>query len=104
MGIGRNKKKIRKTTNSKNPYMIFLVKLYHFLVRRLFSKFNNNVLKRLITTRRNRPPMSIQSLSRLMKDKGGIAVVIGSVTGDKRNNQSITKGLKVCALRFTETA
>merc|ERR1712146_413537 len=34
----------------------------------------------------------------------GIVVIVGSVTGDKRNKSEIPKGLQVCALRFTETA
>jgi len=37
-----------------------------------------------------------------VKDKNGIAVVVASITNDSRSK--ISNGLKVCALRFTETA
>merc|ERR1719473_1350148 len=53
---------------------------------------------------RNRPCVNIHSISKLMKNNGGIAVVVGTVTGDTRNKYEIPKGLKVCALRFTETS
>merc|ERR1712066_245906 len=54
-------------------------------------------------TRRNKPPLSLQKLAKLMENKDGkIAVVVGTVTGDKRI-YDVPK-LSVCALRFTETA
>merc|ERR1712196_747932 len=83
--------------------MGLLVKLYKFLARRTDSKFNNVILKRLNMSRRNRPPLSLSKLAKFMENKDGkTAVVVGSVTDDKRLID--TPKLSVCALRFTETA
>merc|ERR1719362_2494867 len=52
---------------------------------------------------RNKPPISLQKLIKNMENKDGkIAVVVGTVTDDKRIYD--VPELKVCALRFTETA
>merc|ERR1711941_31411 len=52
---------------------------------------------------RNKPPISLQKLMKNMENKDGkIAVVVGTVTDDKRVYD--VPELKVCALRFTETA
>merc|ERR1719385_485183 len=52
---------------------------------------------------RNKPPISLQKLIKNMANKDGkIAVVVGTVTDDKRVYE--VPELKVCALRFTETA
>lgn len=104
MTIGGSTKKFQMVSKTQNPYLIFLIKLYHFLVRRVHSKFNRVVRKRLVMSRVNRPSLSIASLSRFMKGKGGIAVVVGTVTDDLRSIHEIPNGLKVCALRFTETS
>lgn len=53
----------------------------------------------------NRPPISLQRISRFMKQRGTdktIAVVVGTVTDDTRT-LNIPK-LKVCALHVTEKA
>lgn len=42
--------------------------------------------------------------SREQGKDGKVAVLVGSVTDDVRSGYEIPKGLKVCALRFTETA
>merc|ERR1719297_237142 len=53
--------------------------------------------------RRNKPPLSLSKLIKNMASKDGkIAVVVGTVTDDKRV-YDVPK-LSVCALRFTETA
>merc|ERR1719265_2715614 len=92
-----------RTLKSNNPYMRLLVKLYKFLARRTDSKFNNVILKRLNMSRRNRPPLSLSKLAKFMANKDGkTAVVVGSITDDKRL-YDVPK-LSVCALRFTETA
>jgi len=99
---GRVKSKTRVTT-STNPYVRLLVKLYKFLARRTDSKFNKVILKRLNMTRKNRPPLSLSKLSKNMEGKDGkMAVVVGTVTEDKRIYE--VPELKVCALRFTEAA
>merc|ERR1712160_186404 len=80
-----------------------LVKLYKFLARRTDSKFNKVILKRLNTTRMNKPPLSLSKLVKNMKKKDGkIACVVGTVTDDTRV-YDVPK-MSVCALRFTETA
>merc|ERR1712190_281456 len=99
---GRVKNKARET-KSNNPYVRLLVKLYKFLSRRTDSKFNKVIHKRLNMAGRNKPPISLQKLSKNMANKEGkIAVVVGTVTDDKRLYE--VPELKVCALRFTETA
>jgi len=99
---GRIKSKVR-VTKTENPYIRLLCKLYKFLARRTDSKFNKVILKRLNMTRRNKPPLSLQKLAKLMESKDGkIAVVVGTVTDDKRLYE--VPKLSVCALRFTETA
>merc|ERR1711976_375018 len=54
-------------------------------------------------TRRNKPPLSISKVIKFMENKDGkTAVVVGTITDDKRIYE-IPK-LSVCALKFTETA
>eukprot|EP00408_Alexandrium_pacificum_P021846 CAMPEP_0171181452 /NCGR_PEP_ID=MMETSP0790-20130122/14267_1 /TAXON_ID=2925 /ORGANISM="Alexandrium catenella, Strain OF101" /LENGTH=99 /DNA_ID=CAMNT_0011646391 /DNA_START=12 /DNA_END=307 /DNA_ORIENTATION=- len=54
-------------------------------------------------TRKSRPPISLQKLVKNMGNKEGkIAVVVGTVTDDKRIYD--VPAMCVCALRFTETA
>merc|ERR1712129_33463 len=92
-----------RVTTTANPYIRLLCKLYKFLARRTDSKFNKVILKRLNTTRRNRPPMSMRKLSKFMAGKESkIAVVVGTVTADTRL-YDVPK-VSVCALRFTESA
>lgn len=101
---GRNKRVHRTAPKSTNPYVKLLVKLYEFLVRRTDSKFNKVVLKRLYMSKTNRPPMSVSKIMSFMdkKDAKYIAVVVGSVTDDVRLSK--LPKLRICALRFTETA
>jgi len=109
MGIDINHKwdrKVRRTEpRSEDVYLRLLVKLYRFLARRTNAKFNNIILKRLFMSRMNRPPMSVAALARHMKKEGRegkIAVVVGTITDDRRIYQ-IPK-MTVCALRVTERA
>merc|ERR1711976_695642 len=54
-------------------------------------------------TRRNKPPLSLSKLIKSMENKDGkIAVIVGTVTDDKRIYE--VPKVSVCALRFTETA
>ncbi|RRT73234.1 hypothetical protein B296_00033622 [Ensete ventricosum] len=81
--------------------------LYRFLVRRTGSKFNAAILKRLFMSKINRPPISLKRLITFVNGKARhfgdkIAVIVGTVTDDKRVYQVPT--MKVAALRFTETA
>merc|ERR1711990_398591 len=103
---GRVKKHNRTEPKSENIYLKLLVKLYKFLSRRTESKFNDVILKRLCQSRTNKSPISVRKLQHFMKGKDGkIAVVVGSITNDIRFlDDAALKGIKVCALRFTDTA
>merc|ERR1712217_293459 len=58
---------------------------------------------RLNMTKRNKPPVSLSKLAKSMENKDGkIAVLVGTVTDDKRVYE--VPKLTVCALRCTETA
>ncbi|GJN35999.1 hypothetical protein PR202_gb24822 [Eleusine coracana subsp. coracana] len=80
------------------------LQLYRFLVRRTKSNFNAVILKRLFMSKTNRPPISLRRLSKFMagKEEKNIAVIVGTVTDDKRIQE--IPAMKVTALRFTETA
>ena len=99
---GRVKNKVR-TAKTDNPYVLLLCKLYKFLARRTDSKFNKVIYKRLNMSGKNRPPLSLSKLSKQMASKEGkTAVVVGTVTDDKRLFD--VPAMSVCGLRFTETA
>merc|ERR1711977_70814 len=101
---GRVKNSGRTAPKSENPYIRLLVKLYRFMARRVECNFNKVILKRLFMSKMNRPPISISKLAKLMEGKDGrVAVMVGTVTDDVRMLDA-PQGLKVCALRFTETA
>merc|ERR1711924_583473 len=101
---GRIKNGNRKAPTIENVYIRLLVKLYRFLARRTEAKFNKVVLKRLFMSRHNRPPLSLSKLSKFMRQQEGkMAVIVGTVTDDVRMLEC-PKGLKICALRVTETA
>ena len=100
---GRVKKTWRTAPKSEDPYLRLLVKLYRFLARRTDSKFNKVVCKRLFMSKINRPPLSLSKLAKYMEGKDGkVAVLIGAITDDKR--MLAVPKMRVCALRFTETA
>ncbi|KAF6202931.1 hypothetical protein GE061_003338 [Apolygus lucorum] len=109
MGIDINhkydRKVRRKKPKSEDVYLALLVKLYRFLARRTHAKFNRIVLRRLFMSRIHRPPISLARITRFMKKTsraGKLAVVVGSITDDKRI-WDLPK-LDVCALRVTEGA
>ncbi|XP_063478381.1 large ribosomal subunit protein eL18-like [Symphalangus syndactylus] len=94
----------RKQSKSQDIYLRLLVKLYRFLAR-TNSTFNQVVLKRLFTSRTNRPPLSLSRMIRKMKLPGPenkTAVVVGTATDDVRV-QEVPK-LKVCAPHVTSRA
>merc|ERR1712087_147779 len=97
---------VHKRTDVKgdNPYLKLLVKLYKFLARRTDSNFNKVVANRLCMTRVQKAPMSLAKLGEHMKGKEDkVAVVVGPITNDVRLLDA-PQNLKVCALRFSETA
>merc|ERR1712110_875772 len=101
---GRVKNSNRKAPTTENVYIRLLVKLYRFLARRTEANFNKVILKRLFMSRHNRPPLSLSKLAKFMrKQEGKMAVIVGTVTDDVRMLEC-PKGLKLCALRVTETA
>merc|ERR1712094_81789 len=94
----------RTAPKSENVYIRLLVKLYRFLARRVESNFNKVILKRLFMSKMNRPPLSLSKVAKFMRGKEGkMAVVVGTVTDDVRMLEA-PKGVKLCALRVTETA
>jgi len=98
----KDRKAVRKATKSDDLYLNMLVKLYRFLARRTDSKFNQIVLRRLFMSRRNRQPLSLSRLATKQKE-GKTTVVVGTVTNDIRLHQ-VPKGMKLAALRVTESA
>ncbi|KAL8692940.1 MAG: hypothetical protein Q9224_003857 [Gallowayella concinna] len=107
----------RKAPKSDNVYLKLLVKLYRFLARRTDSAFNKVILRRLFTSRINRPPLSLSRLARYAADpttksntdpaKGAsenakTIVVVGTITDDTRL-LTVPK-ISIAALRFTATA
>ena len=82
-------------------YLKLLVKLYRFLVRRTDSEANKTILKRLFMSKTNRPPLSLSKLAKY-STPGSISAVVGTITDDARMFE--VPKLRVCALRFTETA
>jgi large subunit ribosomal protein L18e len=73
------------------------------LARRTGSTFAKTVVRRLIASKVNRPPLSLSRLVKhLGKKQDRIAVVVGTVTDDIRLLE--VPKLTVAALRFTETA
>ncbi|KAK0255055.1 hypothetical protein LTR91_000985 [Friedmanniomyces endolithicus] len=99
----------RKAPKSENPYLLLLVKLYRFLARRTDSKFNNTILRRLMSSRINKPPLSLSKIVGVTANKvsgpaleGKIRAVVGPVTDDNRLYE--VPKMTICALRFTATA
>ncbi|KAK3893712.1 hypothetical protein Pcinc_002486 [Petrolisthes cinctipes] len=100
-----DRKVVRKEPKSKDVYLRLLVKLYRFLARRTYSRFNRVVLKRMFMSRINRPCMSLSNLSKLARKpgrSGKIVCLVGTVTNDLRlfNVPKMT----VCALKVTPRA
>ena len=100
---GRIKNKAKKDTKSKNLYTHLLVKLFKFLSRRTDSAFCKSILRRLVSSRTNRPPVSLSKLVKHLGSRTSRTVVcVATVTDDARIAE-IPK-LNVAALRFTESA
>ena len=104
-GRKATKKRGRTGPVSENLYLRLLIKLYRFLARRTDAKFPKVVLKRLFSSRLNKPPLSIKNVGKFMGregNEGKTAVVVATVTDDVRM-LDVPK-LSICALRFTATA
>jgi len=101
--------KNRTSPKSDNVYIRLLTKLYKFLARRTESDFNARVLKRLMMSKTNRPPMGLARVLRYAQPKAGTAtkavlVVVGTVTDDVRLAGFEMPAIKLCALRVTDGA
>ncbi|XP_037930299.1 60S ribosomal protein L18, partial [Teleopsis dalmanni] len=99
-------RKVRRTEpKSQDVYLRLLVKLYRFLQRRTNKKFNRIILKRLFMSRINRPPMSLQRVTRFVKkakQPESTVVVVGTITDDAR--LLVVPKMTVCALHVTQKA
>ena len=113
MGVDLDKHHVRsahrKAPKSDNPYLKLLTKLYQFLARRTDSKFNRTVLRRLVASRINKPPISLSKIVGATANEhaakvheGKIRAVVGPVTDDSRLYE--VPKMSICALRFTATA
>jgi large subunit ribosomal protein L18e len=104
---GRNTKhQHRKTAKTDNVYVRLLAKLYEFLSRRVpESNFNKVVLKRLIMSRTNRPPMGLARLLRYVRgQETKTAVFVGTITDDVRLTGMNVNPINLVALHVTEGA
>merc|ERR1711981_436040 len=96
---GRFKKNNKKDTRSKNLYHHLLVRLFKFMTRRTESSFCKTVLRRLIASRTNRPPVSLsRMIKHLGKKQDRTVVVVATVTDDERIMEM--PKLTIAALRF----
>ena len=101
---GRRRDTHRSAPHSDDVYLRLLCKLYKFLSRRSSSRFNPIILKRLYMSRTNRAPLSVSKIALMSNGKSDRTVVlVGTVTNDERMLE-MPKNMRVCALRFTETA
>ncbi len=103
LNMYNKKQHVRKHTDSTDPYLALLVRLYKFLARRTGSPFNAEVCKRLMKSRTNRPVVSLSRVYRnIHKHPEKTAVVVATVCDDTRM-LDVPK-MSVCALRFTNSA
>lgn len=108
MGIDLNQrhrrtKPGRKAAVTDNKEVLTLVRLFKFLGRRAESPFAEQIVKRLSTSRRNRPPMSLTKVIKYWNNRTEkIPVIVGTVTDDVRLHE--VPKVTIAALRFTESA
>lgn len=100
---GRVQNKNKKDTKSKNLYHHLLVRLFKFMSRRTDSGFCKTILRRLVSSRTNRPPLSLTKIAKHAGEKlDKTVVVVATVTDDERMVE--VPKMTVAALRFTEAA
>lgn len=85
------------------------MKLYKFLARRTDSNFNKTILRRLMASKTNKPPISLSKIVAVSHNphtaklsEGKVRAVVGTVTDDNRLYE--VPKMSICALRFTSTA
>merc|ERR1719281_707796 len=87
---GRIKNKHKKDSRSKNLYQHLLVKLF------------KTVLRRLVSSRVNRPPLSLtKMIKHLGKKQDRTVVAVTTITDDERLYE--VPKMTVAALKFTES-
>merc|ERR1719506_1401899 len=103
---GRIKNSNKKNTRSTNLYVHLLIKLFRFMSRRTDSGTWAVILRRLVASRVNKPPVSLSKIIKHHSDKKqfdkDIAVIVATVTDDERILE-IPK-MNIAALKFTEAA
>merc|ERR1712166_106513 len=99
---GRIKNSNKKDSRSKNLYVHLLIRLFRFLTRRTDSDFTRTILRRLIASRVNRPPLSVSRIVKHLKGADKTVVTVATMTDDMRLLE--VPKLRIAALRFTETA
>jgi len=100
---GKIKKAAGRPFTSPNVYLKLLLKLYSFLARRTGSKATLTIAQRLGMSRMNRPPITLKHLAKHMKERlDKTCVIVGGILDDPLF-QEVPK-MRVCALRFTESA
>lgn len=101
---GRRPNRTRRHATTPNVYHQLLIKLYSFLARRTESDFNKVVADRLQMTRTSRPPLTLKHIVKYTAGKlSKTAVIVGNVLDDPRVVE-VPVGLKICALKVSETA
>ena len=100
----RVSRKSRSEPKTEDVQMKMLHNLYSYLARRTGSDFNAKVAHRLCISRTNRRPYSVSRLSTALEGKSEetIAVLVAKIVNDERL-LTVPK-MKVCALKFSETA
>ena len=97
-------RKQRQEPKTVDAEMKMLHNLYAFLARRTGCDFNAKVAHRLCISRTNRRPYSVSRLATALegKEEETIAVVVAKIVNDER--LLVLPKMKVCALKFSETA
>ena len=97
-------RKTRKEPKADDVQMKMIHNLYSFLARRTGSEFNSKVAHRLCISRTNRRPFSLSRLALSLKEQSDetIAVLVAKIVNDER--LLVVPKMKVCALKFSETA
>ena len=100
----RVQRKQRQQPQTVDAEMKKLHDLYSFLARRTGNDFNAKIAHKLCLSRTNRRPLSVSRLQTALegKEEETIAVVVGKITNDERLLK--LNKMKICALKFTETA
>lgn len=97
-------RKSRREPKSRNVQLMMLHKLYQYLAQRTGNEFNKKIAHRLCLSNTNRRPLSVSRLSVALegKEDGTIAVAVAKIVNDERL-LDLPK-MRVCALKFSETA